>query len=274
MNTFVSPLRYPGGKSVLYHTISPIVQLNAHKGVYIEPFAGGAGLALKLLLNGIVSRIVLNDFDYHIYCFWKSCLDYTDELIKRIEECEVTIDTWNIQKIYYKYPNKYSEIEVGFSTFFLNRTNVSGIIQGGPIGGADQIGKYKIDARFTKQNLINRIREIGAQRERIELYNQDASVFLSKTLKKFEIENTLLNIDPPYVKKGALLYENFYSESDHAELANVIKTLPYRWILTYDDCELINELYQQYNKEKIQLSYRAGARKTGNELLICSTNII
>jgi DNA adenine methylase len=273
MPSFLSPLRYPGGKSVLYNTISPIVNKNISNGTYIEPFAGGAGLALKLLHNNIVTKIVLNDFDYHIYCFWKSCIDYTNELIDLIEECEVTIDTWTVQKIYYKNPSKYSELEVGFATFFLNRTNVSGIIQGGPIGGADQTGAYKIDARFTKSNLIKRIKEIGTKRDSIELFNQDASVFLSKTILKYDNSNTLLNIDPPYVKKGALLYENFYNESDHAELANVIRALPYKWILTYDDCDLIHELYQNYEKLKIQLNYRAGIQKTGNELLIFSENI-
>jgi DNA adenine methylase len=273
MASFLSPLRYPGGKSVLYNTVTPIIERHTTNGIYIEPFAGGAGLALKLLHNKKVSKIVLNDFDYHIYCFWKSCIDSTDDFIELIQDSEVNINTWQIQKTFYKNPSHYSVLEVGFATFFLNRTNVSGIIQGGPIGGFDQIGNYKIDARFSKKNLIDRIKIIGKHREDIELYNQDASVFLAKTINKYEIDNTLLNIDPPYVKKGAFLYENFYTESDHAELSNVIRTLPFKWILTYDDCELIHELYQQYTKEKILLNYSAGATKAGNELLIFSRNI-
>ncbi|MDT4761851.1 DNA adenine methylase [Sphaerochaeta sp. PS] len=273
MASFLSPLRYPGGKSALYHKILPIVERNAFNGIYIEPFAGGSGLALKLLFNKQVSKIILNDFDYHIYCFWKSCIDHTEEFIELIEACEVCIDTRNIQKIYYKNPSQYSILEVGFSTFFLNRTNVSGIIQGGPIGGADQTGKYKINARFNKSTLIDRIKLIGDQKNNIEIFNQDASVFLSKTIYNYDTENTLLNIDPPYVKKGALLYENYYSESDHVELSNVIRTLTYKWVLTYDDCELINDLYQEYSKIQIQLNYRAGTKKAGNELLIFSNHI-
>ena len=270
----LSPLRYPGGKTKFYSHVQPIVVANIPHGTYIEPFAGGAGLALKLLYENQVDKIVLNDYDYTIYCFWKTCLEYTDAFCNLVETCEITMDNWYRQKDIYSTANLHSILEVGFATFFLNRCNVSGVIQGGPIGGMLQAGPYRMDVRFNRPELINRIRKVGNQRSSIELFNQDASVFLRKTIFNYPAGTTLLNIDPPYVKKGALLYENFYKEKDHRELSTIIQQLAYKWIVTYDKCDLILKLYQDFPHEEILIKYSAGQAKSGTELVIFSKNII
>ena len=263
-----SPLRYPGGKTKLYNLIKPIIIANITDGIYIEPFAGGAGLALKLLFSGDVEQLVLNDIDYHIYSFWKSSIEYTDEMCNMIDQCEINMETWNEQKNIYCTASCHTLLEVGFATFFLNRCNVSGVIQGGPIGGKKQTGKYLIDARFNRKDLINKINIIGENRTRISFYNLDAANFLQKEINKFPIEKSILNIDPPYVKKGAMLYENSFTENDHSELANVIQLLRHKWIVTYDKCELIHNLYESYRKTDIILNYSAGQTKSGEELII------
>lgn len=268
-----SPLRYPGGKAKLYHTIKPIVEKTIGRGTYIEPFAGGSGLALALLMNNDVSRIVINDIDYCIYCFWYSCIYLTDELCEKIEECTVDIATWIFQKDIYMNPYEATVLEVGFATFFLNRCNVSGVIQGGPIGGQEQTGTYKIDARFNKRNLITRIRKIELYRNRIEIYNFDANLFMQLILPQYPKESTLINIDPPYVKKGPLLYENAFVEVDHWNLAKNIGELSYKWIVTYDECQLIYDIYKEYPKEVITLRYSAGQTKKGSELLVYSNSV-
>lgn len=272
MASSVSPLRYPGGKAKLYKLIQPIIAKNicGANRIYIEPFAGGAGLALKLLFNGDVDQLILNDIDYRIYCFWQACLYDTERLCSFISDCNVTVDTWRIQKSIYLSPESYTPTEVGFATFFLNRCNVSGVIQGGPIGGFDQLGTYQIDARFNKANLINRICKIGLMADKITFFNLDAIFFLQHELPIDHVDHIFLNIDPPYVKKGKLLYENSFSESNHAELSQIVKQLPYKWIVTYDECQLIRDLYNTCSQKVITLSYSAGDTRQGNELLIWS----
>jgi len=265
-----SPLRYPGGKTKLYSLIQPIVAQNSNGSdrVYIEPFAGGSGLALKLLFNNDVDKLVLNDIDYCIYCFWDSCLNCTDLLCEKIANCKVSIDSWRVQKSIYLSNQSYSKLDVGFATFFLNRCNVSGVIQGGPIGGAEQLGLYPIDARFNKKDLISKIKKIGEYSNRIVFHNLDASLFLKGEILQKITGNIFLNIDPPYVKKGKLLYENSFTETDHQELCRIVKSLNYKWIVTYDECDTISNLYSDFRKKVISLDYSAGRTRKGNEFLI------
>lgn len=270
-----SPLRYPGGKTKLYTKIYPVIENNTLKDrcIYIEPFAGGAGLALKLLYSGDVQQIILNDLDNNIFSFWHSCLTSAEELCDLIAKCEVNLDTWNRQRYVYLNAENYSEMERGFATFFLNRCNVSGIINGGPIGGKNQKGQYKLDARFNKKESINKIMKIYQNRNNIRFYNMDALEFLNNIVEQFDINNVLLNIDPPYVNKGPRLYKNSYTQADHTALAAKIQRLPHKWIVTYDECNLIYDLYSLYRKEIITLNYSMGGAKSGKELMIYGDSI-
>lgn len=271
-----SPLRYPGGKTKIYRTVLPIISTNlfGNNRTYIEPFAGGAGLALELLFNKDVDRLVLNDIDNSVFCFWASCLEQTKELCEKINNCKIDIDTWMFQKNIYTTPSIYSILDIGFATLFLNRCNVSGVIRGGPIGGHKQLGNYKLDARFNKKELIKKIEKIGQNRDKIEFYNMDAITFIHQIVSTMSFEHTFINIDPPYVKKGKMLYENAFEEADHAELSNIIRTLNFKWIVTYDECELIYSLYQNFRKSLMCLDYSAGKTRKGNELLIFGNSII
>lgn len=175
-----SPLRYPGGKYKLYKYVVQLVQQNDCT-TYIEPFCGGAALALELLFDGVVKNIIINDYDYTIYCFWDSILNRTDEFIQKILSTDVNIEEWNRQKVIREQMNTYSGLEIGFSTFFLNRTNRSGIIdKAGPIGGMNQEGTYSIDCRFNKKKLIAQIEKIANNRDKIKLYNMEALDFIDR----------------------------------------------------------------------------------------------
>ncbi|MGI6085614.1 MAG: DNA adenine methylase [Acetivibrionales bacterium] len=270
-----SPLRYPGGKTKLYNLIKPIISQNifGNNKTYIEPFAGGSGLALKLLHNGDVDRLVLNDIDYCIYCFWDACLHNADEICSLIEDSKINIDTWNEKREIYKQPEEHSCLEVGFATLFMNRCNVSGVICGGPIGGYNQTGSYKLDARFNKDELIRKILRIYKNRDYIKFYNEDAKNFIQNLPLDCRYNETILNIDPPYVKKGPLLYKNSFSIDDHSELAQIIQAVEYKWIVTYDECDTIYNLYSNFRKEIITLKYSVGHSRSGRELMIYSDDI-
>ena len=264
-----SPLRYPGGKGKLYKKVKSIIEENdLSKKTYVEPFAGGFGIGLKLLDNNVVEKAMLNDYDSHIFNFWYCVLNKTDELCKAINDVNITLDERKKQKETYYNPD--SDIfDDAFATLFLNRVNYSGIIKAGAIGGLVQTGKYKIDCRFRKNWLIDTITKISEMRKRIKIYNLDASKFICQNLSKMK-DRIFLNIDPPYVVKGAQLYTNFFEEADHRNLASLIKArIPHvPWIVTYDNTTLIKELYEEYDVYEYTLNHSAGGSKKGNELAI------
>src|SRR5690554_3362722 len=232
-----TPLRYPGGKGKLYPFVKKIIENNyENKPAYAEPYAGGFGLGMKLLINEKVSRVYINDLDFSIYVFWKEIIENTENFIEKIINTNIDINEWKKQKEIYHNPN-VSYLEKGFATFFLNRTNRSGIMSAGPIGGYNQNGNYKIDCRFNKKNLVDLIRKISELKDKIFISNMDGKDFL-KYVDKLE-NNVLIYLDPPYVEKGKDLYINSFTKKDHTDLSKVIKDLKNNWFLTYDDNPLI-----------------------------------
>lgn len=269
----VSPLRYPGGKSSLLDLLATVIHNNEIRYFqYAEPYAGGCGLALALMYGGYVSDIHINDIDPSIWSFWHAVLEYNDDLVKLIKTTPVTISEWEKQKEIHLQANKDDPISLGFATFFLNRTNRSGIIKGaGVIGGKAQTGNYKIDCRFNKDDLVSRIHRIHKYRDRINLYNQDAVAFMQNG--KSLPQSTLFFIDPPYFVKGSSLYTSFYNPEDHASVAKATMSLSQPWIVTYDNVEQISELYKGCNQHSFNINYSLQTKRKGSELLITSSDI-
>lgn len=274
MNKYVSPLRYPGGKLKVVDYIKRLMEENnLCGGTYIEPYAGGANVALSLLLSKYAKRIKINDIDRSIYAFWHSVLVETENLCRMIKDIDVTMEVWERQHEVQKHKCEVDLLELGFSTFFLNRTNRSGILNGGVIGGKAQMGKYKIDARYNKKNLIERIEIIAAQVNKIELTCMDA-VSLIKRYKKTPAAKTLCYLDPPYYVKGKDLYLNFYNDNDHQKIAETIMKYKGKWIISYDAVDFIKKLYEDYKQTEYYLSYSAGNPSKGRELMIFSDGLI
>ncbi|MFC7773998.1 DNA adenine methylase [Flavobacterium sp. GCM10027622] len=273
-----SPLRYPGGKSSLYDFLKRTIQANnIIDGIYVEPFAGGAGAALKLLMLEDVYQIYLNDKDEMVYKFWHSILNHTEEFIELIYNCKINIEEWNYRRQILQdsnLRNNLSDLEIGFTTFYLNRCNRSGILKAGVIGGNNQEGDWKIDARFNKADLISKIEKIAYYKERIKIYNQDAVVFLKNIEKNIvDKQNLLVYLDPPYVEQGEGLYNAFFREDDHVRLSKFLqKKLSSNWLVSYDDHPLIHKIYKEVNKNIFEFNYFANRTKVGRELVICSKN--
>ena len=271
--SIISPLRYPGGKAKLYPYIVELLKINNLYGeTYIEPFAGGAGLALKLLINNDVKRIVINDLDPAIYSFWFCVLNDTERLCDLIENTPITPEEWVRQKSIYSAGLNDNLLEFAFATFFLNRTNVSGVIMGGIIGGIDQNGPYKIDARFNRANLISRIKEISKHRDQIILTNLDAKIFLSPSNLRHYYK-AFINLDPPYVKKGKQLYKNAFSLEDHKDLYEIVSACKRKWIVTYDICDFIKDLYAPYRSSTLDINYSINGNRKAKEYIFFSDNL-
>jgi DNA adenine methylase len=270
-----SPLRYPGGKTQMKNFIVDLLKQNALIGsTYIEPFAGGAGLAVSLLYNKMVRKIHINDLDITIYYLWTSILNNTECFIRLINETPITMEEWYRQKEIHINYELYSPLQVGFSTFFLNRTNVSGIITGGPLGGKQQTSKNKLDCRFNKANLIKKIQKIASYKDFITVTNEDASFFIDDYISNMNPNETFIFFDPPYYQQGKNLYSNYYGHKDHLTLCNKIKSLrDYYWITTYDLSREIEKMYQNQRKKIYTLNYSANNKRKAEELLFLSDNI-
>lgn len=266
-----SPLRYPGGKTALTGRVSEILRLNRlHRPVYAEPYAGGCGLALSLLFGSEVRSIHINDVDIGVWAFWKSVLSDVDSLLELIDETPVTLE----ERARQKEINKKSRnvLELGFSTFFLNRVNRSGIINGGAIGGKSQAGRYKIDCRYNKESLKRRIKRVHKYRHRIHLHNLDALDFLQE-MSSLDACNLFLYADPPYFNKGASLYTSFYNPTDHEKLAKAMLGLEAPWIVTYDNVPEIKHLYRSRRTFDFEINYSANIKRLGSETLIASKGL-
>jgi DNA adenine methylase len=273
----ITPLRYPGGKACLAPAIASLLEANGLvRPVMAEPYAGGAGASLELLLGEYVESIFINDLDYRIFSLWWALLNHNERFATRIDSVPLTISEWKRQRHIYKNPRKYKRFEVGFSTFYLNRTNRSGIlVNGGPIGGLNQSGKWGLDARFTRSTLINRVVRIGAYRERIFLSNLDALVFIKRLRSNITSKDVFLYLDPPYYEKGADLYISSYNHEDHIAVSRAIKSqrVPY-WAVTYDDVREIRDVYAGCRLMPFRLRYTAHSSRLGKELLITSKRLV
>jgi DNA adenine methylase len=240
-----TPLRYPGGKGKLSHYVKRIIEVNGlSDGKYVEPYAGGCGVGLELLFHEYVSEIFLNDISPFIHSFWWSVLNRSDELCRRIVDTPVTPEEWKIQKNVLTHYHEFDPLSVGFATFFLNRTNRSGILNGGMIGGKDQSGPWKIDARYNASELAFRIESIAKLKHRINLSSKDAAEFIAEGTSVWP-SKTLIYCDPPYYRKGRALYYDFYQHDDHVRIAKLMieDVVEQRWIVSYDNVDEIRAMY-------------------------------
>ena len=272
---YYSPLRYPGGKGKLASFMEYMIDQLGHRGgTYIEPFAGGAGIAMELLLRNVVSRIVINDYDKAVWSLWRVILTETDRFVEEIRTVPLTMDEWQKQhEILVTQNDKYS-FELGFAAFYLNRTNRSGIIKGGVIGGQEQAKDWKMDVRFRREELVTRIQRIAARKKDIKLYNKDVNSFIKNYLPLYE-ENALIYFDPPYFRKGQQLYMNFFNYKDHVRIEQEIREhVNCDWIITYDYEPQIEEIYHNYNLRLYDLNYSVSTKRKANELMIFKDGII
>jgi DNA adenine methylase len=271
MSHIYTPLRYPGGKAKLAPFIKSIFEHNALCDAdYVEPYAGGAGIGLSLLFTDYSRHIYLNDISYPLYCLWDAILKDTEYLTRRIWNVKVTFTTWKRQKRILRAPQQYAPEEVGFAFFFLNRTNRSGIVNGGMIGGKHQTGPWKIDARFGKAELVRRIEAIAEYRGRISIHNMDAMHFMQIVARKLPAKS-FLYLDPPYYAKGSRLYTDYYHPDDHRQIAEYIQTAARQpWVVTYDSTKEIARLYSGRRSRTYDLNYSASTHRKGTEVMFFS----
>jgi DNA adenine methylase len=271
---YVSPLRYPGGKGKVANFVKLLMLENDLVGRdYVEPYAGGASVALALLFEDYAGHIHINDINPGVHAFWDAVLHATDELCRRIETVPVTVEEWHRQRDVHRDPTT-TGLELGFATFFLNRTNRSGIISGGVIGGLDQKGLWKIDARYNAAKLVRRIRKVRRFRSRITLTRLDAADLLRQWTDARAQHDAFFYLDPPYYVKGGDLYDNFYGHEDHKTIASLVQRVPHPWLVTYDAAPEVIAMYGARDLHRYGLHYSAAKRVRGSEVIFTSSGLV
>lgn len=269
-----SPLRYPGGKNKLSAFIAKICIDNNINGHYVEPYSGGASVALFLLMEGFVEQITINDRDRSIYAFWHSVLNKAEQLCEKIENAELTVAEWRKQRAVQTNKTNADLLDLGFSTFYLNRTNRSGIINAGVMGGIEQNGNYLMGCRFNKPELIQRIKNIAKRKRNIRLYKKDAIKLIDKIQQEAEKDNIVFYFDPPYYLKASTLYMNHYDDENHKSVSDKIKSIEnIKWIVSYDNVPEIQKLYVECAKKEFSFKHTAYEIREGKEIMFFCQNI-
>lgn len=269
-NKLYTPLRYPGGKARFAPFIASVMQVNGlDGGHYMEPYAGGAGVALELLFDGVVTDVHINDADPAVYAFWYAATAHSDALIRLVETEPINMDAWMHWRSVMRGETEATEVERGFATLFMNRTNRSGILKGGVIGGKHQAGAYQLDARFKREVLIGRLHRIGNQADSIHVHCRDALELLLNASELMPAKS-LIYLDPPYYVKGRGLYRNFYQHNDHLAIARLLCEPGFgrHWVVSYDNNEQIREMYAGVRFIEYGLSYTAQRRYMGSEVML------
>jgi DNA adenine methylase len=269
-----SPLRYPGGKGKLTRFIKLLLDKNdLHDIHYAEPYAGGAGVALALLYDEYATRIYINDLDPAVFAFWTCVVDHTEELCRLVRNRPLSVREWRRQRRILQRSDDASLLDLGFAAFYLNRVNRSGIITGGVIGGLEQRGEWGVDARFNRNELIERIQKVARYRGRISVSNRDASDFLQRVAAKLPA-HSLTYLDPPYYVKGQeRLYANYYLPKDHAKVKRLVDKLDRPWLVSYDASSDILDLYSGYRRIMYGVQYSAADRYRGAEVMFFSPKL-
>jgi DNA adenine methylase len=272
MRLLASPLRYPGGKGALYSRLRRLIRESELSGcTYVEPYAGGAGAGLGLLVTGQVERVVINDLDPAIHAFWSALVADPEGLAAKIEAAELSVPEWRAQREIYLDKESSDLAARGFATFYLNRTNHSGVLNAGPIGGLEQTGTYKIDARFNRSELIERIRVLGLYTDKIEASALDGVELIKKYSRR---KNVFIYADPPYFEKAGSLYLNAFSAENHERLAVALNRIAERnWLLTYDDVPRVHDLYAQRRRRNFELNYSAHRVTEATEIAVLSDGV-
>ncbi len=273
----VTPLRYPGSKTWLVEYINKFLEFNnMEPEIIAEPYAGSGAVAISLLKEGKIEKAFLNEKDPMIVAFWKSILSHPDELIEKIETTEISLVTWKDFRKYLAVDahRKYSTVDLGFAFFFFNRTNFSGILSGGPLGGQRQQSEYSIACRFKRDYLVEKVRKMGDLRGKIKVYQNDGIHFMRKIQKDLSIREVVYYVDPPYFKSGRDLYRKWFTEEDHIKLSEFLKSFEYPWLLSYDDSEFIKMLYKESKSQQIYADYQAWRYKKNVKELLFSNNVI
>lgn len=259
-----TPLRYPGGKSRLAELL---VDLMPEYKEYREPFLGGGSVFLTAKQKNPDAKYWINDLYYDLWCFWTEAQADMGSLVDDIRKIRKEYDGRGRElhdKIVPELPG-YGIHDKAVAFFAINRSTFSGTSLS---GGYSQ---ESFDKRFTPSS-IERLEKVEPLLQGVEITNLDYSELLTAPG-----DGTFIFLDPPYwsATKSALYGKNgeLHKGFDHERLAETLKSCPHKWMMTYDNCDYIKNLYKDYNIIDHEFAYGMrnavkGNDMTGKEILI------
>ncbi|MCL4480065.1 MAG: DNA adenine methylase [Candidatus Thermoplasmatota archaeon] len=277
MKPTVTPLRYPGGKTWILPYIKEFLRFHhMNLGTIVEPFAGSASVSIGLLKDNLADLAYICENDPLIFAFWESVLYRNNEFIESVRHLQITMDTWYDFKKYLEHDvkAKYDSIELGLAFLFYNRTNYSGIIKAGPIGGKRQLSKYTMQCRFNIDRIIKKIHELAELSDKVKIFFSDGIDFIRKFDRSVYESDVFFYIDPPYYNAGKVLYRNYFNDDDHSKLASILTEMETPWLVSYDESDFIYGLYTTSKSHYVYTDYQAGNLKRGMRELLFSNRKI
>ena len=273
MTILLSPLRYPGSKIRVVDYMSKVLDFNGFRAdILVEPFVGGGSVFLNFLANDWAKRVIIGDKDRLIFSFWKTLFGDTRYLINFIRKVNINLREFKYYKQITVNQSEYEEKKLAEACLFLNRTSYSGLLTDdvGPIGGKLQKSEYKIDCRFNRKTLIERIEEIAKFKPKVKVLPYDWERTIDYALEKSKEAKLLFYLDPPFYLKGHLLYRCYFENGEHYELSEKIKSLKFKWILSYDKGPEIRKMYSEFIKKGLAFPYslNSSARRIETEYFI------
>jgi DNA adenine methylase len=264
----LSPLRYPGGKAKFLKKIIPKIYTPYDE--FREPFVGGGSVFLTALKEiNPMAKYRINDLNYSVFCFWKELKENGDELIDKIEQIrKVSLDGRLLYNQFKPKDISRSCFDEAVRFFVLNRITFSGITD---CGGFSEESFQK---RFTNSS-INRLRILPKLLKNVIIENEDYESLIFEPGK-----SVFIFLDPPYfsASKSKLYGKNgdLHLFFDHNRFAQNMKKCRHHWLITYDDCLEIRQLFSFANIyiHKWQAQYgmnnvaASGTAEKGDELLI------
>jgi|ERR1043166_7404285 DNA adenine methylase len=269
----LSPLRYPGGKADFVSTLDRILRTAKLEGLpLIEPYAGSAAVTIGLLELGTVPTATILERDPLLFAFWVSVFERPEELLDRFFDLPMTLETWHHLQplLQIDDPRTHDMVELGVAGLFFNRANFSGILHSGPIGGALQQSKYKINCRANKGEIAARVAQIAELGRRVTVCFGNGLDLIRTHLSR---KRVVYYVDPPYFVMGERLYRYHFRHKDHKQLAMTLKKAKFPWVLSYDNNHVIEFLYEDCEVRKHAFAYSARSRKEHDELVIANFNL-
>lgn len=270
---YKSPLRYPGGKASLSGVIARIVKDQKLEGCRVfEPYAGSAAVSIALVGAGVCTSGSISERDPLLYSFWKCVFTNPAKLLRRINKTEISLQTWHELRplLDLDEPDESQADLLAFAALFFNRTNFSGVIHSGPIGGQTQSSDYAIDCRFNREELADRVDRLATLGEKIDVQFADALDVIKAQRNK---RGAFFYIDPPYFLQGKKLYRYNYRLSGHIALADALRKAKFSWLLSYDNHDVIENLYEDFHNVYQEFRYSSRMPKKENELLITNMKL-
>jgi DNA adenine methylase len=240
-----SPLRYPGGKSRAIDLISTLIPSYDE---FREPFVGGGSLFVYLKQKFPNCKYWINDLHFSLFKFWEKCQTNVDDIIEQVIKWRHEFETGKeLHRFLIDNIEKFNCIEKASAFFVFNRITFSGTSESGGYSEASYNG------RFTDSS-IKRVKELSTILHDTKITNLDYQSVVEATG-----ENVFIFLDPPYYSatKSSLYGKNgnLHKSFDHYRFAETMKNCNHKWLITYDDCEFIKNLFPFANIISWNLTY-------------------